>query len=178
MLIGIDGGLAHMGIATMDRGEIVSLVVIETEKSEKKREVRGSEDIVRRAREVWDVLDTQMTRARREGTGLVVCMETLSLPRNAGASAKIGVALGIVVGCAALRALPIVQASPQEVKKKIAGVRNASKDDVKTAVRRLYPSSSLLLDQMRKGDQEHAADAVAVIHACLDSDVVRAAGAR
>jgi len=176
-IVGIDGGLSHMGVALMhfDSGarnsSVVSMKTIETERSDKKRSVRESEDVVRRAREVWSWLELELY----ERDVRVVCMETLSLPRNAGSSAKIGVALGVVVAVAASKNLPIVQASPQEVKAKIARARNASKDDVELQVRQRYPSTAAFLDAMRKGDREHAADAVAVIHACLDSDVVRAA---
>ena len=172
-LIGIDGGLATTGVAVVQLYGGAPIVrrldVFETEKSDKKLNVRGSEDTVSRAR----VLLENLEGVYEECGGDVLCMETLSLPRNAGSSAKIGVALGVVVAFAQRHGMPIVQASPVLVKKAVCDKGTASKEEVIAAVRRLHPEADSRLDEFVKTNREHAADAVAVVRACFDSEVVR-----
>lgn len=178
VLLGIDGGLATTGLAALrleqGRETVLRFDVFETEKSDKKLHVGASEDTVARARVLLGNLERVLGDLNRDGdVPAALCMETLSLPRNAGSSAKIGVALGIVVAFAQRHGLPIVQASPVLVKKAVCGVGTASKDDVIKAVKRLYPETEAWFDGLNKGDREHAADAVAVIRACFASEVVQ-----
>ncbi len=81
-------------------------------------------------------------------------------------------AFGVIAAVAQRHGLPVVQASPQQVKKALCGRRDASKMDVKGALERRYsglpwpPQQTLV---------EHAADALAAAVACLEHQVVRMA---
>lgn len=83
LLLGIDPGFAALGLARVEllaAGErVLNLAVIRTEASAQKREVRASDDNLRRARELAAALDAQVTP---EVVALAV--EAQSWPRNAG----------------------------------------------------------------------------------------------
>lgn len=182
VIIGIDGGLASTGICAMQLGDpfpneqryadvVLDMETFETEKSNKKLNVRASEDTVARARVLYDNLNRFLDCW--PGQVRAICMETLSLPRNAGASAKIGVALGVIVATAEQRRLAIVQAAPMIVKRAVCHKGTASKEEVIAAVKTLHHETVPMLDAMTKGRREHSADAVAIVRACFDSEIIR-----
>jgi Holliday junction resolvasome RuvABC endonuclease subunit len=79
-------------------------------------------------------------------------------------------AWGVLVAVAKRRSLPIVQATPQEVKRAVTGSKTASKVEVQNALELLYPTAPAW--PTRKALVEHAADALAVVVACLDAPVI------
>lgn len=98
-----------------------------------------------------------------------VCVEALSLPRNASGAAKIAATWGAAVAVAHLEGLPLVQAAPQAVKFACTGDPSAEKGRVGTALIRLYPDGERLIAHVKNaGDHDHAWDALGVIHACRD----------
>ncbi len=169
--LGIDPGFASLGLAAVDLGNLVRVPrcwVERTEPSAKKRSVRQSEDLVRRCRELSLVLE----RAIAEWHPAVACAETMSWPRDMKAATRVALAWGVIAAVLERHRIPLVQASPQEVKKALCGSKSASKEDVQAAVEErveavTWPAQRTLI--------EHAADAVAVVLTCADSDVVRAA---
>lgn len=173
ILLGIDAGLANLGYSLVEVHPSFLIVwsagVIETEKEKAKRHILASDDNVRRAREIYrglvDLLSSHNVVA--------ICMESQSIPRNAGAAAKTGMSFGCIAALAEDRGLPIVQESPQRIKKKLCGVMTASKEDIQAAVCRIYPEMHKILEGMNKTIREHAADATAAVHAGLDSEVIR-----
>lgn len=76
---------------------------------------------------------------------------------------------------AVLLGLPIVQATPQEVKRATTGARDASKDDVRAALERRYGPLAAFLGALPDGEHEHPVDALAATVACLDSEPLRMA---
>lgn len=172
IVLGVDPGFASMGFAAVavdPVGDLANAVwVVRTEKSTKKGNVRASEDNVRRAME----LSFRLEEAVANWAPLAVAAETMSWPRNAGAAAKVALAWGVLCSVAKRHGLPLVQASPQQVKLAICGSKTASKEEVIAAVRKRWPELEL---PKQVTLQEHAADAAAVVVACLDSEVLRMA---
>lgn len=189
LVVGIDPGLAHLGWARVlirsSSEELVGLGVFASRKSDKKRNILGADDNVRRARELAKEIskvlglidlgehDKQLAMPR------VVCAETMAFLRGASATAKLHLAWGVLVGRLESNGLPLVQASPQEVKVAACGRRDASKADVLEAMRKRFTRVDRYLNEIHPaGDREHAVDALAVVVACLESEVVRLARPR
>ncbi len=172
IVLGIDGGFASIGVAVVDLaldGELLRDVwVLRTEKSAKKLGVRSGDDTARRAREIAHHLDLAITSHQP----VAIALEAPSWPRNAGVAAKMGVAFGVVFALAEKHRLPLVMASPQDVKKKLCSSASASKDEIIRAIEGRFPCVTW---PSQKTLWEHAADAIAVVVACLDSDALQMA---
>ncbi|MFA5186378.1 MAG: crossover junction endodeoxyribonuclease RuvC [Patescibacteria group bacterium] len=177
-IIGIDGGFSSVGwavlelTATTETETLVNMGVIRTAKSDKKLNVLSSSDSFRRCQEIavvlGKVLDLYSPR--------VVAIESLSLPRNAGVSAKIGMGYGVLAALLSARSLPMAQVSPQGVKKTLAGSQSASKACVQEALAKRFGSPfQKRLEEFNKTVREHPADALAVAVAALTSEVVKLA---
>ena len=170
LIVGVDPGLATMGVVLMelfpDKEIVRGATVFTTKPETKKRAVRASDDNVRRATYLY----TQLSKRLDKYEVNAICIEAQSWPRNASASAKVGISWGVIIAAAAERGLPMLQASPQAIKKALTGSNQASKLDVQAAVLTLYPGMKL---PKQKTLREHAADAVGAVVACFDSDVVK-----
>jgi crossover junction endodeoxyribonuclease RuvC len=172
VVLGIDPGFASIGFAAVGLASASERVlrawVVRTEPSARKRQVRASEDNARRAMEIAAAVEA----ALGEFAPVALAAETMSWPRNAAAAAKVALAWGVLCAAAHRHRLPLVQASPQEVKRAVCGRKSASKGEVIEALELRYPDIELP-DQLTL--QEHAADATAVVVACLEADVIRMA---
>lgn len=175
ILVGADPGLAHFGfvvVALHATGEeVLDLGIIKTEKSDAKRKVLAADDNVRRVRELVWTLDKVLGAGTR-----AVCAESMSHPRGASAAGKLSLSWGVLVTLVHLRQLPILQASPQEVKRAVVGRKDASKEEVADALVARYGSGIVRkLDEKKipQGQREHAFDALAAVVASLDSDLMR-----
>lgn len=171
-VLGIDPGFASIGFALVEilpEGErVVEVRVVHTDKSDKKRKVRASDDNLRRAQEIYRCFDEILHVGVR-----AICAESMSFPRHATNAAKVAMCWGVLASQAAAKGLPVLQASPQEIKKTLTGVRSASKEAVQEALRARYPRQlDTFHAKSRKGDLEHGYDAVGAVVACLDSDVI------
>lgn len=179
LVLGIDPGLSKLGFALVRLGmngvasdEIVRIGVVETTKSDKKKGVRATSDYVRRTKEqarfLWDLLS--------EYTDLyAVCVEGMSFPRNAASSAMLGMSCGVVATLAQVLNVPVLEATPQEIKKRLCGNRGASKDEVKNAVQKMFYrefDEEMEAAGIAKSKQDHAFDAVGAVVACRESEVI------
>ena len=171
-VVGIDSGLATCGIAVLRLlpagEELVYTGVFTSKPSDRKQAVRAADDLARRARELAVVLSSVLEQHRP----IAIAIEAPSWPRNAGSAAKMGAAFGVVFALAQRFDLPLVQASPMDVKKAVTGRKTASKDEVVLAVETRFPAITW---PPQTGLWEHAADAVGVVLACLDSEPLRMA---
>lgn len=177
LVLGIDPGFASIGIALVrllpESEEIEYLGLIRTEKSSAKRKVLAADDNFQRSR----LISRRLIELMDRGVSLV-CAESMSFPRNASAAAKMSLCWGALAALAELRQLPVVQASPSEIKKKVCGEKTASKEDVEAAMVRRYGGGVekfLNASGVTKTTREHPVDALAAVVACLDSEVVRMA---
>ncbi len=188
LLFGIDPGFAALGHATiaLDRRgeEVIDIGVLRTAASDKKRKMLAADDNTRRGRELARALGALMSPAPRSITRVggghvarvsLVCAESMSFPRSASAAAKVAISWGIIITNVDRDGLPLIQLSPQEVKKAITGKKNASKEEVRDALIERYGADAFAkLASVPESMREHAYDALASTVACLESDEVRA----
>lgn len=171
--LGIDPGFAALGwsVVSMAAGdaEVVESGVIRTQKSDRKGELRACDDNLARGQRLHGELERLVIAFRPVA---VVC-EAMSWPRHASVTAKMGIVWGVIASVANDHDLPVLQVTPQELKRAVCGRKGASKDEVRYAVeQRLgngkgWPKQASLV--------EHAADAAGAVLACLDHNVLRMA---
>lgn len=192
LVLGIDPGFTSLGYAVLELGgggladQVVTIGVLRTKATDKKQRVLVADDNIRRARElavsVRGLTHAGTMMPARGGQGIaalfqgadrirLVCAEKMSFPRNASAAAKVAMAWGLLVANLERLDLPLLQASPQEVKRRVTGKADASKDDVEKAmVKRFGRGLYRMLKGVPPGQHEHAFDALASAVACLDSE--------
>ncbi len=177
VVISFDVGLATCGAAIVRLApraiELQALDVFVSSKSDKKRGVLSADDDLRRAEE----LGAWMQGLFDDVQPRVVVAERKSLPRNASAAGKISIAWGVLSEQRRTRKLPLVQASPQEVRRALGLAKNASKLDVQARVEDLHPSVARELARAgitTVAKIEHPVDAFAAFLACEQSEVVKA----
>jgi len=169
---GVDPALANMGIArmildieTLDL-ELESLKLTQTEKMTGKT-VRQNSDDLRRAIELTGAFQKGV-----EGCS-VVFAEIPSGSQHSRSALGFGVAIGIMAGCP----VPLIEVMPSETKIHSAGEKATKSQIIRWAVDK-YPSKDWILHARNgkgfaKGDlhddNEHLADAVAVIHAGIQT---------
>lgn len=177
-IIGVDGGLAHMGIADLlvsrdaTRGLVVSLAdcqVVETVPSKKKLGIRKSDDNMRRAREVARELKRHL--AQDSVRLLVYEAQSFGMKGNIAAR-QAGTAFGVIAALAEAYELPMLCVTPGDIKKGVCpDSPKASKDDVIIAIEQLFPN---VVWPRKKDNWEHVADAIAAAYVCRDDELVRA----
>lgn len=180
VVLGLDTGFASVGWSVCHMGPSAagkSLVVdqcgtFRTEPNAKKLKIKVGDDDFHRSqlitRHIIGLVDLYKPR--------VICCEAFSPMRNAGTVAKVGRCFGVLAAIAELRDIPILHATPMEIKKATHGVGTASKDEVQVAVDRATGGTALrALDQSKvpNGQREHAYDSVGAIIACWDAEVLR-----
>lgn len=181
LVLGLDPGFASTGYALVellpDREEVLKLGVISTEKAQKKRQVLASDDNFRRARELCAQLETIRKDAEAGLCKYIngLCAESMSFPRHAGTAAKMAMCWGVISALSEVHGIPLSQATPKELKKRLCGSGTASKEEVQEVLRRRYGGEKmdLLLEGLPRGQHEHPYDALASVVACLDGEVLR-----
>jgi len=174
IVVGIDPGLAHFGYSVVDmRPEgffPVSMHLIMTKKSDKKMKVLASDDNTRRGRELVNSF-----RHVVDHNPVAFCVEAKSFPRNSSAAAKTAISWGVVITIAELYDIPIFQATPQQIKTKMCGKKNASKDEIQNAVDEYFGSEIIhpLVEGLAKTKLEHPYDSIAAVVACSDAEALR-----
>jgi Holliday junction resolvasome RuvABC endonuclease subunit len=189
ILLGIDPGFSHLGYAALciaPNGTSLrcdAFGLFETEKSAKKLSVLATEDSLRRARELHEALDALIRSLGDDRNVLVgLAAEAMSWPRNAAVTGKMGIAWGVIASLSCAHRLPILQASPQMVKKGVAGSKTVTKDEVAAAVLRMVPSATKaggtlaeVAARLPKTKREHPFDALAAALVCRQSQAVQMA---
>lgn len=172
-IVGLDPGFANLGwVECTWSGNVLQLInggTIVTKPTAKKKRLRAVDDNLRRVREQARQLMKLFADAS------LVCMESFTLgPKGTRHSAakQGGSTATIVTLCEAMNK-PLLQATPQEIKKEICGNMKASKDDVRDALIKRHPSLSIVLARLNKGQREHCSDALGAVLACLDTETAR-----
>jgi crossover junction endodeoxyribonuclease RuvC len=170
-VLGLDPGFSAFGFSVFDirshKEQVLDAGVILTKKSTKKRHVLACEDNFVRAREIATVLRTIIERHKV----VCLCAEAMSFPPHASVAAKMAMSWGVIAALTVEYELPLVQPTPQMIKKALCGSVSASKDEVKKVVRKRYPQIRLWLP-LATGVHEHIYDSAAAVVACLNSDVL------
>jgi Holliday junction resolvasome RuvABC endonuclease subunit len=175
MILGVDPGLAHLGLALYlpDTTSVWAMTTIRTKPAKDRKHHYKADDNVRRARDLaqgmsgW--LSTQMCY-RGVPRIKAICAEAQSWPRNAAASAKVGMAWGVIVAWGYYD-IPIYQLSPQKIKKHLCGKNSASKQAVRDALMARYDIADDMWPSTKKG-REDAGDALAAAVACWETHPV------
>lgn len=176
-VLGLDPGFASVGWAVVDLFEspqIHALGVLRTKQSNRKQAVLAAADNFRRARELGQALGNLVLEQRID----VVAAEAMSFPRSSSVAAKMAMCWGVLARICEEFDLPLVQASPQQIKRALTGNASASKDDVQASLAIRFPNAIGLVGGLPKGLHEHAFDAAGAAVACLTSDVIRASVGR
>lgn len=174
-ILGIDPGMASTGVGLVEilpTGDLrfVSAGVIRTTKSNKKQNIKAADDTFQRAQHIAG----KILHIVEKFDIKLICAESMSFPRNASAAAKMAMTWGILATITEERKLPLLQATPQEIKKKLAGAIAASKQDVQKAVQnRLGAEIAKVLASTPQTQHEHAYDALGAILACEDAEAFR-----
>lgn len=179
-VLGIDPGFANIGCAVLrltPTSEVpVLMEVIRTSKSAAKRNVRASEDNLDRAKEIT----AELLRLIAAYDIRLICAETMSFPRSSSSAAKMAMCWGVLAAVAHAHSIPVVQASPQEIKKVLCRKKDASKEEVQAALRERYPCmleagnadvKTSILKDVPRSLWEHPYDAAAAVVACRESEI-------
>jgi Holliday junction resolvasome RuvABC endonuclease subunit len=179
LVLGIDPGLRATGCALVevdgDRIEPLALFVLTTKpwKKGQGKKPTKSADNARCASEIAEGLERAL---RFLNPGDAMHVEAFSIPNvrlaggamrlqaMTGSACKTALVWGVLATFSRLRGVPIEQASPQRVKRAIAGRVSASKDEVRDALARRFGRRRLevMLSGVNRGLREHAHDALAV----------------
>jgi Holliday junction resolvasome RuvABC endonuclease subunit len=180
--IAFDSGLARAGYAvarllpcrtSVEPFELLALGCWQTEKSDRKRAVLAADDDFRRAREqaarLAVVVRLPSHRIR------YVAAEAMSFPRNARSSAQIAMFWGALAFAMELHALPLVQASPQEIRARLGVEKKEPKAAVHLALERRFGAHVIggFLRGLNKEERNHPLDALAALVASEGSDIFR-----
>lgn len=171
-LLGMDAAFSNTGlvVATYDYQvnllTIDDMVLIQTEADKAgKKVIRKNSDDVRRAGEIVKALDIVIDLHQPS-----MCM--VEVPSGAQ-SARASWALGIAVGCIGFvqSRIPLVQVTPKEVKE-VVGVKFPDKAQMIEWAVAAYPNAPWPMrgGKIVAGKAEHLADAVAAIHAGINTD--------
>jgi len=173
-VLGIDPGFAAVGVAVLELGSspardrLVDLHLLTTTKATKTRGVRASDDNLLRAR----ILSRDLGALMDKHQVRLVCAETMSFPRSASVAAKMAMCWGVLASLTEARSIPLAQATPKEIKDSLCGRKDASKDDIQSALRLLFPDRlDVCLEGIVASKREHPCDALAAIRACQAGEV-------
>jgi len=177
ILLGIDPGFASLGWCrfglgkTPDLDRPLAMGVIRTDKSNKKANVLASNDNHRRICEIFKLLFPLTQDV------IMFTAESQSWPRNSASSAKVGMAWGVISSLTELLSVPLLQMSPQALKKSICGNKSASKQEIADALIARYGIviADGLLKDVAPSQREHAYDALGSVCATLDGEEVKLA---
>ena len=177
LVLGIDPGFASLGYAIVSIGPadetITAMGVVRTVRATKKRRVRASDDNFERARELVGALQN-LVRHHLIGRATLLVAESMSFPRNSSVAAKIAMCWGALAGVAVAENLPVLQATPQEIKRAVCGRRDASKEEVRERLLLRYGAGTVAaLRLVPKSQWDHPFGALAAIVACLETDHIR-----
>lgn len=176
VVVGFDPGFAAFGWAAValyaDREEVLGAGVIVTKPEAKKRGIYVADDNFRRVQEIAAGVRGVIEQYRP----CAWCAELPSGAKGFKAAQGLAYGVGVLATLASSYAAPVVVVQPQELKDRLCGSRDASKDDVFHALCDRYGESALrVLSCVLKTRREHPTDALGAIVASLDSEVIRMA---
>lgn len=152
----------HSGKISFDRLELAQT------KSESRKQVRVNSDDLRRAREIWLMAKPAIDEAQ-----LVFC----ELPVGSQSS-RAQTSYGVCIGVLACIDKPLIQVTPDEIKKFVAGKQTTSKEEIIEWAMEKHPEAPWLTRKV-KGEtailnkNEHLADAIAAVYTGMQTDQFR-----
>lgn len=170
IIVGIDPGLAFCGLSAIELGpkteRLIEAKVLTTEKG--KGMLRGtlSEDNLRRAMRlsigIWHFLHRHRPFA--------IAAEAQSWVRDAGSSAKVGMAWGVLASVAMEYGTPVFQVSPQAIRKHLLPEKPPQKrkvDRKRETIEAVERKFGPLGENIPRSIADHAADSIGAVLATL-----------
>lgn len=180
VIFAIDPGLAYMGLAVVNASErrLIDADLFTSKKADATRQVFSSSDTMHRGVNAYKFLKAHLEASKARGERVVlVAHESISLPRNAGSSSKIGVSFGVVAAFAAELDLPLFEIAPINIKKGFSTPGKHTKDDVYAGVVSAFGFEHLPSIFERRGIaktyQNHVSDAAAVGIAACETPIAK-----
>lgn len=170
-LVGIDPGLAKVGLALVHHDgakRLVKVRLIETEKSDRAQKMAVSADNNMRYHELFTALKDFLSDVP-PGEKVIVGIEGFGYTPGSGRNLlNTAQAVGVLKGGLFSMGKVPFEFKPSEVKTTILGRKSGSKEEVQEALVRMYPNLPELLGQYAKGKWEHLADAVALAECAFE----------
>ena len=157
--LGIDPGLAHVGLALVEEGDerdyrVLRVGFLKTTKGD--GPVTG--DDLRRYREIRDGVEPWMQSA----TVLGMEVYTARGKQSAGSATKTGAVYGMILGVAWDRIQHVHVMHPQQTRARLGLRQGADKQAIQTCVCNLVRGATKALMATPKGQREHVGDAIAL----------------
>lgn len=172
-ILGLDISMTNTGWVVVEthKGLLRSIAgdVIVTKKDDDAK-MSATSDALRRAGDQYAALNGVVLGHEPD----VICAEAMSWPRNASSSIKMALVWGALSALSRQHGLTVVSVMPMIVKRRVAGSKTASKDDMARALAqsaRFSPGDTraAILAAIPQSRQEHVVDAFAVCQACLEA---------
>ena len=171
VILGIDPGWASLGWGLLDLGSprprCLGAGVIRTKVNPK---ANRCDDNVERCAVIHDAL----SKLHKEHRFIIIAAEAQSWTRFAKSDRGVAMAWGVIAATAERFSCPVVQITPQEIKRRVTGASSARKAHVQTAIENMVQDAPGFLEALAKSQQNHASDALAVAVASQAHDLVRA----
>lgn len=146
IVLGIDTGLLNTGWGVIEHnGSSLRYIANGTIKTSSKDELSF------RLKKIYEELDQVIKKYEPE----FVSVEDTFVNQNPKTSLKLGQARGVALLVPAMNGLPVMEYTPNLVKKSVVGVGHADKNQILTMIKILLPTAD-------KIDSEHSADALAI----------------
>lgn len=173
-VLGIDPGFANVGwcvVSVWARGELVieEMGVIRTEKG--KGRITAAYDEHRRAKEICRALDKLI---RKHNISLLTEELISSGMQNSRTQRLNGYCYGILSTLCELHTLPMVGATPKEIKKELCGKSAVSDLLLHDALGRRHDDLEAKSKHVVASKREHCYDALGSIEACKDKELFMA----
>jgi crossover junction endodeoxyribonuclease RuvC len=173
MVMGVDTAIANVGwcVARMTSTALapVAMGVIRTQPNAKKLGIRVGDDDWARSKTIAHALREVVKQHRPH----ILAVEAWSPPRNAAAVGKIGRVFGVLVDMSLTDDLPVLHATPQEIKKAVTGKASAEKGEVIAALEEMFPGTLALVHHLPAGVHEHAFDALGALVTCWENEPMK-----
>lgn len=172
-ILGIDPGLANTGIAVLaapaSRSKMLRhLDTVTTKPPVRRRRLRQADSDADRL----GFILAGIAQAIDDYDPVLVVYEAPTGGRSARGVKSLAYVVGGLVALCGERQVPCLSVTPAEAKRALTGSPTASKADMIIAAKDVAPSRRWA--KLRKGQLDHAADAVAVATIGLRSEIVRA----
>jgi len=174
IIVGIDGGLAKLGLAVIDvdRAGTIAALGCDSFSSEplaKKMQIELAHDFTRRARDLAKWLGERLDRFRPS----IVALESLAGSKSSRSAVVMGIAHGVIVAELERRSLPVVGTLPKVIRKHLhpSGTEDKAHDEAKTRCSGLLAA----LQHVPPSMVVHVLDALCVALWGIETNVARAA---
>lgn len=173
-IVGIDISLRNLGASLCEYDiETNKLTVLGTNtmspKQEKSKQVRQNSKDIRFAFQHAQALRKVAAKAD------LICIEVPTGSQTARAAASYGVCIGVIGSLKEYSDVPIIEVTPDAVKKLVTGTSAATKQQVIDWVLKKNPETkfSMYQGEINVTKAEHQADSIAAIYAAMDSETFK-----